>query len=544
MIHRRVSLLVATRKRLERLRKFLNSYNATTEAGADSEIVFRVDYDDPESLQLLTKYGWAGIVGSPERCLASRYNEMARVATGDILLCCTDGVMIETPGWPKLIIEAANRYADGIFDVRVNTGVDSDSWGLPCVSVELVKRLGFISDERLAHSHLFLLDVAKHFGRAIRLSTVKFRREYGDLRAHNSRHDVDETEIEDEFVDSADSWTAEYRNLHDRAVAEAVSRIDQGGEFQAGQALLAFEAYRPPQSRPSPPSPPLVSALSWSAAPDGPGIAYHREETFELFKAIATMRLPRRRVLLTSFGNGLPALLWGQLYDQVINLHEATEPHPIEYDKYRLEFGTVANARFMYSMLRRIDPVDAVIIDSADYARLISPYFLLRRTMPQPSIIVVMNTGIQAARLDISHPRRFVDDLCSGRLDGTLHCFSHIEILGGKGISYEVLGEPGVAAGQTRQYDKQALEKVLELETRLQQLAEKKDGLAAELEAQIQVSNAKLSASMAEIEVLRARIAAILNSKSWRITLPLRTGRRLLDWGRRPSVSGDNEPRR
>lgn len=528
MTYRRVSLLVPTRKRPEYLKAFLDSYNATASDRDDSEIVFRVDFDDLESLKMLTEYDWPVIVG-PRRqgyqSLPSFYNEMVRLATGDILICCNDDVIIETPGWAQLVIEAANKYPDGIFNIGVSTVRLEENYVFSCVSRKLVDRLGFINDERLVYSDIFLMDVAKHFGRLSKLWTVRFRHNWaGEHPAglDSTRAEAQQVEFAKVFADATGAWSDKYRRLHDAVVAEAVARIDPDNEILAGQALAEFEAYQASRIQPGTYWPPGVSALPWSAPHGGNGIHYHREEAFELFKAIVKMQLPRRRVLLTDLGNGLPALLWGQLYDQVVSLREANEPHPVQQDKYRIEFGAVHNAPFMYGLLERIGAVDAVVLDTNDYARLISPYFMLRRVMPRPSLIVVMNTGTQAAETHGRQPRRFVDDLCCSRLDGLPHRFTHIELPDGNGLSYEILGEPQSLPERT-EYHRSTIE---ESEAKAHEDYKK---LRDKLESQ----NARLTELTADTERLRALIDAILKSKSWRITAPLRTKNRFVNWIRR-----------
>jgi hypothetical protein len=400
-----------------------------------------------DSLKILAEYDWLVVVGPRRqgyRSLPGFYNEMARVATGDILICCNDDVVIETPGWAQLVIEAANRYPDGIFDIGVSTVFTEDNYVFSCVSRKLVDRLGFINDERLVYSDIFLMDVAKHFGRLHKLWSVRFRHTWpgtnpdgGDVTRLEGR----KVETEQVFAEGTEVWSDEYRALHDRVVAEAVTRIDAEGEFLAGQALLDFEGYRPLAGPPGAYWPPAVSAHRWSAPRGAPsGIHYHRDEIFELFKTIAARRLPRRRVVLTSHANGLPALLWGQLYDRVVTIDEAPALKPVEEGKYRIEFGAVCDAPFMYGVMEHAGEIDAVVLDAMGYAQLISPYYMLRRAMARPSLIVVMNTGIDAASDGPSHPSCFVDDLVSGRLDGIRHNFTDVARPGGNGISYEVLG--------------------------------------------------------------------------------------------------------
>jgi Glycosyl transferase family 2 len=229
--YRRVSLLVPTRNRPEYLKKFIASYFATTSGGDDSEIVFRIDFDDPKTLQILAEYDFPVIIGPRRggyRSLPSFYNEMARLASGDILMCCNDDVIIETPGWPQLIIEAANKYPDGIFNIGVSTVRLEANFVFSCVSRKFVERLGFINDERLVYSDIFLMDVAKHFGRLSKLWSVTFRHNWaGENPADmdDTRADARLVEFEMVLADATGTWRDEYRSLHDSVVAEAVARI-------------------------------------------------------------------------------------------------------------------------------------------------------------------------------------------------------------------------------------------------------------------------------------------------------------------------------
>jgi Glycosyl transferase family 2 len=239
--YRRVSLLVPTRNRPEYLKALIESYFATISGSDDSELVFRVDFDDMKTLQILAKYDFPVIVGPRRlgyRSLPSFYNEMARLARGDILICCNDDVIIETPDWPQLIIEAANQYPDGIFNIGVSTIRGEENYIFSCVSRKLVDRLGFINDERLVYSDIFLMDVAKHFNRLSKLWTVRFRHNWAGENPAGmdaTRADAQRVEFEMVLADATGAWSDKYRRLHNSVVAEAVARIDPENEISAGR---------------------------------------------------------------------------------------------------------------------------------------------------------------------------------------------------------------------------------------------------------------------------------------------------------------------
>jgi hypothetical protein len=290
-------------------------------------------------------------------------------------------------------------------------------------------------------SDVFLVDVFKHFNRLVQLPSVTFRHDWaGENHADTTRADANKHEMNMVFRDATGAWKDEYRELHDRVVAEAVAKIDPEGAVLAGQALIEYESHDPSPPVPGAYWPPAASPLPWSAPREATaGIHYHHDETFELFKAIVVRRLRRRRVVLTSRGTGLPALLWGELYEQVVMVEDGLASNALDQGRFRIEFGAVFDAPFLYRLIERCTPIDAVVLDAMEYGRLISPYFLLRKSMAAGSVIVVLNTGILPGNRNSIHPRRFVDDLVAGRLDGVPHQFSYIEQPGGIGISYEVI---------------------------------------------------------------------------------------------------------
>lgn len=207
----KVSVLVPTRNRPDRLRTLLASFKRTTDGAA--ELVFRADDDDPETVAVLA--GYRTIVGprlEGYRSLPAFYNELVPVATGDVFLCGNDDMLFQTPGWPSLVLEAANRYPDGLFNFGVAT-YNADHYPFSIVSRALTERLGFLWDERIFWGDIFLRDVLAALGRCEMLPQVEIRHDWsGDEASQNEIYRRDPT-----------YWTG----THARAVADAVARLQR-----------------------------------------------------------------------------------------------------------------------------------------------------------------------------------------------------------------------------------------------------------------------------------------------------------------------------
>jgi len=204
-----VSVLVPTRTRLAHVQRMIASFEATTDGAA--ELVFRADEDDLETIDALAAY--RTVVGprlAGYRSLAAFFNELAAAATGDVLLCGNDDMVFRTPGWPSLVLEAANAYPDGLFDLGVSTHNETH-FPFSIVSRTAVDRLGFLWDPRIFWGDVYLRDVMGAFGRAVRLPSVEIAHEWiGNEAEQNTIYQRDPA-----------YWT----QTHAPAVAEAVQKL-------------------------------------------------------------------------------------------------------------------------------------------------------------------------------------------------------------------------------------------------------------------------------------------------------------------------------
>ena len=448
MTFSKVSMLVPTRKRLGYLRRMLESYDRTVRNDAQAEIVFRCDSDDRASIEFLCDRPFKVLIGPRQqgyKSLPKFFNEMAKVAEGDLLMCCNDDVIFDTPGWPAILLAEAEKYSDGIFNFGVNVGLNDDKFPFSIVSRRLHDILGFINDERLLFSDVFLLDVAKAFDRAIRLTNVSISHDWAGHGHDETRADANRHEFSMVFKDATGAWTDNYAALHEKVVGEAVDKIRAKTDLWIDMLMNSMSSYQPPSDG-NGIWPPQVRCEGWHGQRAPHCIGYSRAEIAEVLKAMAGNSVAGGTVILTRHTNGLPNIFWGQLFDRVISIHHGHEGRsPIRDGKYEIHFGSVGDTKFMYRIIDSLSNLRAVILDDVRYSHLISPYFLLRRQIDRAGIVVFINTRGQGDGFD--GPRRFLADLQRGYLDNSSHQIVFADgDPEGPGTAYEFVGRESVGA--------------------------------------------------------------------------------------------------
>lgn len=218
-MYKKISVLVPTRKRVERLKTLLASYDETYDA-ALSEMVFRVDDDDDETQEFLAWHDHRRVVGprmSGYASLPEFFNELLRYADGDVLMCGNDDMVFKTRGWAASILAAANRYPDGLFNFGVATH-NEGHYPFSIVSRRAAEQMGFLWDPRIFWGDIFLRDVMQSFGRCEMLHDVQIDHDWAG-------HAPDATFVDgnmERFLPRGDSY---WSNVHSRAVDEAVEKL-------------------------------------------------------------------------------------------------------------------------------------------------------------------------------------------------------------------------------------------------------------------------------------------------------------------------------
>jgi hypothetical protein len=214
----KISVLVPTRQRIARLKTLLGTFGLTR-GHECAELVFRVDEDDAETLDFL--YNQKVVVGPRDGGYLSMprfFNELAAAATGDVLLCGNDDMSFVTPGWARTLLDVANQYPDGVFNLGVTT-LNETHYPFSIVSKKLVETLGFLWDPRIFWGDMFLRDLMAWFDRCVMVPSVRINhdwagdqpdRVYLETRPSKARIEMD-----------ASYWTGP----HHTAVREAAEKI-------------------------------------------------------------------------------------------------------------------------------------------------------------------------------------------------------------------------------------------------------------------------------------------------------------------------------
>lgn len=456
MNFRKVSVLVPTRKRLGYLERMLKTYEQTVGDPTLAEIIFRCDSDDPQTIEFLCHRPFKILIGPREegyKSLPRFFNEMARIADGDLLMCCNDDVVFASPSWPAALLAEASKYPDGIFNLGVNAGLNDDFFPFSIVSRRLNDLLGFINDERLLFSDVFLLDVAKAFNRAIRVTDVTIAHDWAGHGHDETRVDANRHEFAMVFKDATGAWTDSYRMLHDNAVREAVNKIRAKTDISADVLMSALAAYQPCVDG-TEIWPPRVRCDGWRDSPPPNNLHYSRLETAALLRVMSERSLFGGTIVLTNYTNGLPNLFWSQLFERVIAIHDggnagrviavhdSGSAPPIRDGKNEIHFGNVDDAKFMYRLMDGIKDLRVVLLDDVYYNNLTSSYFLLRSRIQGTGMMVFTNAAAQTSGFNGAH--RFLVDLQRGFLDNRSHDIVYLDVdPNGSGTAYEIIGSNG-----------------------------------------------------------------------------------------------------
>lgn len=216
----KVSVLVPTRHRIERLRTLLDSYERTVVGAEDaSELVFKVDSDDLGTYAFL--HGQHSLAfssrGKGYDDMASFFNEMATLSSGDVIMLGNDDMVFQTPHWAPAILEVANRYPDGLFDIGVST-LNETHYPFATISRYAAGVLGFAWDPRVFWGDIFWRDVMAHFCRLVMVPSVRIDHDW----AGNNPDQVFLEGDRNIVARNPTYWT----ETHAPAVREAVAKLE------------------------------------------------------------------------------------------------------------------------------------------------------------------------------------------------------------------------------------------------------------------------------------------------------------------------------
>lgn len=215
----KVSVLIPTRGRVPWLKELFASFDETV-GEDDAELVFRIDSDDLETRDFLLDRGNCVVAIGPRlegyRSLPVFFNEMLPAAHGDVLMCGNDDMIFRTIDWPAMILDTANMYPDGLFDIGVQTHNETH-FPFSIISKRVAEMLGFIWDPRIFWGDIFLRDVMGAFGRTVMLPTVHIEHKWAGYRPDKVFKESDKDII------GRDPWY--WTTTHRQAVDDAVYKL-------------------------------------------------------------------------------------------------------------------------------------------------------------------------------------------------------------------------------------------------------------------------------------------------------------------------------
>jgi hypothetical protein len=199
------------------------------------------------------------------------------------------------------------------------------------------------------------------------------------------------------------------------------------------QILGEVESLHPDRVSPGLPWPPATRLARWGHEGGGDAISITRDNATALLGALLAAGVPRRQAVVSTLGNGLGTLLWSRLFAQVMAFtHQSFEGGRLTDGGTTVVSGNLNRTKFVYDMLAELEEVNLLVLDETLYHFAISPYYLFRRKLSRPGMVVFVGTHHDGLR-------RFAAHLASGWLDGFRHPLVELPPSGGAGVAYEVV---------------------------------------------------------------------------------------------------------
>ena len=125
----KISLLCPTRKRPNFMKELWESTYNNSLYKDEIELIFYIDSDDNESIEMYKSLGpnvHAIIDERGEGNLSVMWNRCYERASADIVMHCGDDIRFRTPNWDKIVLDEFDKYKDKIVLVYGNDGVRKD----------------------------------------------------------------------------------------------------------------------------------------------------------------------------------------------------------------------------------------------------------------------------------------------------------------------------------------------------------------------------------------------------------------------------------
>lgn len=173
-----ISILCPTRKRPKNIIRLVDSIVKTVSNIEDLELLIYIDDDDDVSLSALqeiaTKINVNAVQGN--KIIGSQmYNELGKLAVGDIIMFAADDIVFQTKNWDVIIENKFQEYEDKILLVYGEDGFQHGriaTYGF--VHKYWIELIGYLLPPKLASAYTdeWLTEVSERIGRRVYLSSL------------------------------------------------------------------------------------------------------------------------------------------------------------------------------------------------------------------------------------------------------------------------------------------------------------------------------------------------------------------------------------
>ena len=179
------------------------------------------------------------------------------------------------------------------------------------------------------------------------------------------------------------------------------------------------------------PWPPETPIRAWGRDEVEGAMSITEANATELLGVLDRLAIARRQAVISCLRNGMSALFWSRSFERVL----AVTPHAVPGGRVQdgavtVVSGPLDHSKFGDELVASLDAIDLLVLDERRYARVISPYYLFRKKLKRPALVVFVGMHRDGMQ-------RFVADLASGHLDGFQHEIVVLRGSEGVGVAYE-----------------------------------------------------------------------------------------------------------
>jgi glycosyltransferase involved in cell wall biosynthesis len=141
----RISILIPTRNRSDRLLKFLASLDESASKKHEVEVVLGIDEDDIETQDL--KFAYPNIrvtrTVAPRASMGTLNTRCLHASTGDIIMLGNDDVLVKSKDWDETLVKRVSVFEDDIYLAYPNDGMKGSRLStFPVMSRKCIELIG------------------------------------------------------------------------------------------------------------------------------------------------------------------------------------------------------------------------------------------------------------------------------------------------------------------------------------------------------------------------------------------------------------------